>query len=121
MKASSLEQKQKWLAVGLLMSVIALVSALIIYPILSLGLEYREIRRDHIFNFRRYQKTLKKKAALTKNFEIVTKKYSEQNYFYTNETIALASAELQLLITTTIADAGGANYSKKFIFKKIRR
>jgi len=104
---NSLEKNQKWIAIGLLFMIIALIVGLFIYPLVSLGLNYREIRRDHIFNYRRYKKTLLKKESLTKNFEIVSKKYSEQNYFYTNKTIALASADLQSFITSTITNAGG--------------
>jgi hypothetical protein len=104
---NSLEKNQKWMAISLLFIIIALVVGLFIYPLISLGLDYRETRRDHIFNFRRYKKTLQKKEALIKNFEIISKKYTSQNYFYTNETIALASADLQSFITSVITDAGG--------------
>jgi general secretion pathway protein M len=98
---------QRWLAVGLLVTIIILIITLIIVPIISLGLAYRETRRDHIFNLKRYQTILKKQPELTKNFADLSQKYSEQNYFYINETIALASAELQTFITATISAAGG--------------
>lgn len=103
----SLEKNQKWVAIGLFFMMIALIVGLFIYPLISLGLDYRETRRDHIFNYRRYKKTLLKKEILIKNFEIISKKYAEQNYFYINETIALASADLQSFITSAITDAGG--------------
>ncbi len=115
----SIEKNQKWFAIGLLLLIISFVIGLFIYPLISLGLDYREIRRDHIFNFRRYKKTLLKKEALTKNFEVISKKYTEQNYFYTNETIALASADLQSFITTAITDAGGQIIRKSSSSKKL--
>ena len=103
----SLEENKKWIAISLLVMIIALMVGLFVYPLISLGLDYRETRRDHIFNYRRYKKTLLKKETLTKNFEVISQEYTAKNYFYTNETIALASADLQSFITTTITDAGG--------------
>jgi len=119
MQQNSNKKKQQWLAIALLIAIIVLVIGLIISPLVSLGLEYRELRRDQIFNLRRYKKILKKKDALTKNFENISKKYSEQNYFYTSATIALASAELQSFITATIIDEGGQIIRKNSSSKKL--
>ncbi len=119
MKQNNYQKNQKWLAIGLLVTIITLGVGLIVLPLISLGLDYREIRRDHIFNLRRYKNILKKKSVLTHNFKILSKKYSEQNYFYTSETIALASAELQSAITAVIIDAGGQITRKSSSSKKL--
>ncbi len=107
LQSNNFKKNQKWIAIGLLFTIIILIVGIFIYPLISLGLDYREIRRDHIFNYVRYKKTLLKKETLTKNFEIINKKYTEQHYFYTNKTTALAAADLQSFITSTITEAGG--------------
>lgn len=115
----NLKKNQKWVAVGLLIITITLVLSLIIFPLISLGLDYRETRRDYIFNLKRYKKILKKKPILTKNFARLSQQYKQQNYFYNNETIALASAELQAFITATIADEGGQIIRKNLSSKAL--
>jgi general secretion pathway protein M len=99
--------RSRWLALGLLALVIALIAGLIIYPLISLGIEYREKRQDAIFNLRRYKKILSTKEALQKNYEELNANYSAQNYFYTRNTIALAAADLQAVINPIISNVGG--------------
>ncbi|MCK5897841.1 MAG: general secretion pathway protein GspM [Methylococcales bacterium] len=113
------QNKSRWIALGLLLLVFAFIGGLIVYPLVSLGLEYREKRQDAIFNVRRYKKILSKKDALSRNFEQLNSNYIEQNYFYTRNTIALASADLQAFISQVISTSGGQVIRKNSSSKKL--
>ncbi|MCK4493624.1 MAG: general secretion pathway protein GspM [Methylococcales bacterium] len=112
-------KKSRWIAIGLLIAVIGAIGGAIIYPLVSMGLEYREKRQDAIFNVRRYKKILSKKEALHHNFEQLKTEYSQQHYFYTRNTIALASADLQAFISQVISNSGGQVIRKNSSAKKL--
>ncbi|MCK5871586.1 MAG: hypothetical protein KAG26_02070 [Methylococcales bacterium] len=112
-------KKSRWVAIGLLIAVIGAIGGGIVYPLVSMGLEYREKRQDAIFNVRRYKKILSKKEALRHNFEQLKTKYSQHNYFYTRNTIALASADLQAFISQVISNSGGQVIRKNSSAKKL--
>ncbi|MCK5897789.1 MAG: general secretion pathway protein GspM [Methylococcales bacterium] len=113
-------KKSRLIAVGLLVLVMSAIGGGVVYPLVSMGLEYREKRQDAIFNVRRYKKILSKKEALHNNFKQLNTKYVQQNYFYTRNTIALASADLQAFISQVISNSGGQVIRKNSSAKKLK-
>lgn len=98
---------QRWFALGLLVFVLLLVVFIFVIPLVSTGLEYNEQKTELSFRLQRSKQFVAKKDKVLENIERIKNQYQQQNYFSTQETVALASADLQRFIKTTIAQAGG--------------
>jgi general secretion pathway protein M len=98
---------QRWLAVGLLLAVIVVVGLIIIVPIASKWLELNESKESLAFRLQQYEKILAKKSTVMASMETIKSQQAEQGYFNSQDTDALASAEMQNFIKQTIVDAGG--------------
>ncbi len=98
---------QRWLALGLFVLVLLLVGFIFIKPLISNGLEYYEQKKELTFRLHRSKQFVAKKDQLLVNIERIKDQYQQQNYFSTQDTVALASADLQRFIKSTIAEAGG--------------
>ncbi len=98
---------QRWLALGLLCLVLLIVLFVVIMPIVTTGLEYYEQKKDLTFRLQRSKQIVAKKKTVMANIEQITEQHTNQNYFSTQDTVALASADLQKFIKSTIAEAGG--------------
>lgn len=98
---------QRWLALGLLLSVLVLIGLLIIMPIVHTGLELHDNKNTLLFRLQQYQRILARKDDVLASMEHIKQEHSEQNYFNTQETDALASAEMQAFIKQAIVEAGG--------------
>lgn len=99
--------QQRWIAVGLLVFVSLLLGLLIIVPVASKGLALHEIRNNLLFKLEQYERVLAKKDDVIASMNKIKQESTEQGYFNGRETEALASAEMQEFIKTTIASAGG--------------
>ncbi|MGZ5000611.1 MAG: type II secretion system protein GspM [Methylomonas sp.] len=100
-------QYQRWLAVGLLLAVVLVFVLAVLMPLLSTGLEYHDEKNDLLFRLQRQQKIAARKDSVVRNLEDLTAQFQAQGYFSTRDTEALASADLQNIVKTAIADAGG--------------
>jgi general secretion pathway protein M len=98
---------QRWLALGLLGLVIALIIFLVIVPVVSMGIENHEKKQDLAFRLHRARQIVAKKDSVKENIEHIKKQYQTQNYFSTRDTEALASADLQKFIKSAISQADG--------------
>lgn len=98
---------QRWLAVGLLLFVVLVFLLAVLMPLASSGLAYHEEKNDLLFRLQRQQKIAARKNSVAKNLEDLTAQFESQGYFSTRDTEALASADLQNIVKTAIADAGG--------------
>ncbi len=98
---------QRWLALGLFVTVMLLVVFIAIVPLVSTGMDYYEQKQELIFRLQRATKVVARKDAVVAENERIKQKYQGQNYFSTRDTVALASADLQKLIKTSISEAGG--------------
>lgn len=107
MAAEKNNQTQRLLAVGLLVLVILLLSALIIMPIVSKGLELSEAKESLVFKLQKYERILAKKDSVLKSMAKIKAQHLAQGYFNTQKTPSLASAELQEFIKKAIVNAGG--------------
>ncbi|MGZ4958414.1 MAG: type II secretion system protein GspM [Methylomonas sp.] len=100
-------QYQRWLAVGLLLAVVLVFVLAVLMPLLSTGLEYHDEKNDLLFRLQRQQKIAARKDSVVRNLEDLSAQFQAQGYFSTRDTEALASADLQNIVKTAIADAGG--------------
>lgn len=99
--------QQRWIAVGLLLFVVLLLGLLIIVPVVSKGLTLHETKNNLLFKLDQYERILAKKDTVIASIDKIKQDSTQQGYFNGKETEALASAEMQEFIKTTIANAGG--------------
>ena len=100
-------QMERWLAVGLLITVILIVSLAFIVPLMNKAFELNEAKNSLVFKLEQYQRILAKKDAVVASMDKIKQQHDEQGYFNSQETDALASAEMQEFIKKAIVDAGG--------------
>lgn len=105
----------KLAAVGLLLLLIALLIGGVVYPLMSLGQEYRERVEDLQFRLDRLQQVARNKDALTQRLERIKMLAQKNDAFLPTNTAALASAELQTRIKQTVSSAGGELSSTQVI------
>ena len=98
---------QRWLALGLLMIVVLVISFIVVGPLLSKGLELHKSKNDLIFRLQQYERILATKNTVIASMAKIKAQHDLQSYFNSQETDALASAEMQAFIKKTIVDAGG--------------
>lgn len=98
---------QRWLALGLLVLVILVFSFLVVMPIINKGLELNESKQALAFRLQQYERVLATKDRVAANLDQIKQAYAEQGYLNSQDTSALASAELQEFIKKTIVEAGG--------------
>ncbi|MDO9162530.1 MAG: type II secretion system protein GspM [Methylococcaceae bacterium] len=98
---------QKWLALGLLVLVVLVFSLVVVMPIINKGLELNESKQALAFRLQQYERVLATQAQVAANVEQIKQAYAEQGYLNSQQTSALASAELQEFIKKTIVEAGG--------------
>lgn len=100
-------ERQRWLAIGLLIAVLLIVSMVILVPVVTKGLEFHETKNSLVFRLQQYERVLAKKDAVIESINKIKKQHEEQGYFNSKGTSALASAEMQEFIKKAIQDAGG--------------
>ena len=105
----------KLAAVGLLLLLIALLIGGVVYPLMSLGQEYRERVEDLQFRLDRLQQVARNKDALTQRLERIKMLAQKNDAFLPTNTAALASAELPTRIKQTVSSAGGELSSTQVI------
>jgi general secretion pathway protein M len=110
---------QRWLAVGLLIAVILMVIGFLIVPLVNEALDLRDEKNELLFRLERYQRVIAKKEAVIANIDSIKESDSTQNYFSSQGTEALASADLQQFIKTAIANGGGQLTSTQVLPSKI--
>jgi len=110
---------QRWFAVGLLIAVILMVIGFLIVPLVNEALDLRDEKNELLFRLERYQRVIAKKEAVIANIDSIKEADSTQNYFSSQGTEALASADLQQFIKTAIANGGGQLTSTQVLPSKI--
>lgn len=98
---------QRWLAVGLLVLVLAVFVLAIAAPLVSNGLALYDEKHDLLFRLQRQQKIIARKDSVAQSLEAIKAQFQEQSFFSNRDTEALASADLQNIIKTAVTDAGG--------------
>ncbi len=100
-------QNERWLAVGLLLAVMSFISFVIILPLINQGLALHDERNTLGFRLEQYERILARKQSVIEEMETLKTQFADQNYLSTQNTSALASAELQEMIKQAIVEAGG--------------
>ena len=101
------QKQQRWLAVGLLMAVVLIISLIVIVPLVSKGLELHNSKNDLIFRLQQYERVLATKETVIASMTQIKQQHEQQEYLNGQETDALASADMQEFIKKAIVDAGG--------------
>jgi general secretion pathway protein M len=109
------KQRQRWLAVGLLLLVIGAFAALIFIPLFDKSMALSEEKDALEFKLEQYERILATKNTVMASVENLKAQHDQQGYFINQETDALASAEMQEFIKKTIVDAGGQLSSTQVI------
>jgi general secretion pathway protein M len=99
--------QQRWLAVGLLITVLLVIIFVIIVPVASKEMELYEAKNNLVFRLQQYEGILAKKDAVIASMAHIKQQHEKQGYFNSQKTDALASAEMQEFIKKAIVDAGG--------------
>ncbi|MEQ1486531.1 type II secretion system protein GspM [Methyloglobulus sp.] len=107
MELTNNPQTQRWLAVGLLVFVVLLVSLILVAPIISKGFELNESKENLAFTLKKYEQILAGKDAIVGNIAAIKQQHENQGYFNNQGTSALASAQMQEFIKQAIVQAGG--------------
>ena len=107
MKIVNNQQMQRWLAVGLLIAVVLIISMVVIVPLASKGMELHDTKNNLVFRLQQYERILATKDTVIAGIAKIKQEHEKQGYFNSQKTDALASAEMQEFIKKAIVDAGG--------------
>ncbi len=99
--------QQRWIAIGLFGLVICFIIFVVIVPLVSMGIENHDQTEELKFRLQKAKQIVARKDTVIANIEQIKKKYQAQHYFSTRDTAALASADLQKFIKSSISQAGG--------------
>ena len=99
--------QQRWLALGLLIAVVLVIILVVIVPVVNKKMELNEAKNNLVFRLQQYERILAKKDAVIASMANIKQQHDEQGYFNSQNTDALASAEMQEFIKKTIVEAGG--------------
>ncbi|MGJ0486190.1 MAG: type II secretion system protein GspM [Methylomicrobium sp.] len=98
---------QRWLAVGLLIALLLILIVAVFVPAVSKWMELREEKDQLAIKLRQYERILSGKDSVFKSMGSIKTAIQQQNYFNSQNTEALASAEVQEFIKKAIVEAGG--------------
>ncbi|MFI3199194.1 MAG: type II secretion system protein GspM [Methylococcaceae bacterium] len=101
------ELQQRWIALGLLIIVILVVVLVVIAPVVNKKMELDEAKNNLVFKLQQYERILAEKETVIASIANLKQQHERQGYFNSQETDALASAEMQEFIKKAIVDAGG--------------
>jgi general secretion pathway protein M len=99
--------QQRWIAVGLLITVVLVIILVIIVPVVSKEMELHEAKNNLVFRLQQYERILAKKDTVIASMANIKQQHEKQGYFNSQQTDALASAEMQEFIKKAIVEAGG--------------
>ncbi len=101
------ELQQRWLALSILIVVVILIFLIVILPLITKKIELSEVKNNFVVKLQQYERILANKNVVSTNMANITNEHKSQGYFNSQETDALASAEMQEFIKKAIVDAGG--------------
>ena len=101
------ELQQRWLALSILIVVVIIIFLIVILPLITKKIELSEVKNNFVVKLQQYERILANKDVVSTNMANITNEHKSQGYFNSQETDALASAEMQEFIKKAIVDAGG--------------
>jgi general secretion pathway protein M len=99
--------KSQWLALGLLAAVIGLFFVALILPVMEMRAEYDASIENSVFRLQHMNALVAKKAFWEEQRSRVKGEFIREHQFFSGETPALASAEMQAHIGEVIREAKG--------------
>ncbi len=99
--------QQQYIAVGLLVALVLLIIVMLIWPWYSKLSSYEQEIKELVFRIQRYARVIDSRDEVFQKVEASKNEISNLGYFNTQETPALAEAELQTFIKNIIVTAGG--------------
>jgi len=107
MKKLTNQSAKRWLAVGLLLVLVLVLGLALIMPVINKNKQLAQEQESLSFRLRQYQKILAQKEAIAESMATIEEQQANQTYFNSQDTDALASAEMQETIKKAIEEAGG--------------
>jgi len=111
-------KQQRWVAVGLFFSVVALVAAAIFIPWYNAINKTMEDIDSLVFRIKRYERVISSRDQVLSAIEHGRTEINELRYLYMQETPSLAAAELQKRLKDIINSAGGELNSTQVLPQK---
>lgn len=110
--------QQRWLAVGLLLTIIICIALLIIMPWVNSLNEISEKIDEQAFRMTRYQRVIASRDEVLVDIEQGRKEINALGYFNTQESSSMAIANLQNRIKAMAVEAGGELTSSQVLPNK---
>lgn len=101
------DRQQRWLAVGLLAGVLLIAGSILLVPFLNTILEYNGTIENLEFRLNRYSERIVDKDKMQRQVTELRKQLRNAGFFSSQETAALAIAEMQKKIKQAVQEAGG--------------
>lgn len=102
-----IQNRDRWLAVGILIIVLILGYIFIMMPLLAIADEYQQDIDDLEFKIARFDRIAIQKDDVLKRVEDIKKRQLKNNNIIPKKAESLASADLQQLVKSTVTSAGG--------------
>lgn len=99
--------RDRWMAVGILLSLITTILLFGVWPLISATSDYRERADDLSFRLARLQKVVSERPAIMAARQKLTDESQDDEFFLPRETGSLAAANLQTLIKEIVSEAEG--------------
>jgi len=112
------DKQQRWLAIGLLLSIIICIGLLIFMPWYNSLTKTLDDIDEQIFRDKRYQRVIASREEVLIEIEDGRKKINALGYFTDQETPSLAAAELQKRIKEMVQNADGEISSTQVLANK---
>ena len=107
MDGQLIQNRDRCLAIAILIGVIGLFHVVALMPLLSIANGYQESIDDLEFKLQRYKRIASRKDLVLDRVAEIKKKQASSKNFIVRKTSALASADLQKLIKSAVSSAGG--------------
>lgn len=112
------DKQQRWVAVGLLISIITLIAATIFIPWYGAINKTMEDIDDLVFRIKRYERVISSRDQVLNAIEQGRTDIHALGYLYIQETFPLAAAELQKRLKEIVNNAGGELSSTQVLPQK---
>ncbi len=112
--------QQRWLALGLLFSIIIILCAIVFVPWYKAVTKALDDIDEQVFRIKRYERVIASRDDVLTEVERGRKEINALGYFYSQETLSLAAAELQKRIRDIVQRLEGDLSSTQVLPNKIQ-
>lgn len=101
------QNRERWIAVAILILLIGLIYLVVVTPLISIASSYQETIDDLEFKLERDRRLALQKATVLRRVDEIKSLQTANDNLFSRESAALATADLQKLVKSTIITAGG--------------